>query len=70
MPCILNAANEIAVRAFLEDRISFLGMPRLIEKCLHSVSFIPKPTYEDYVNTNEEARSKALEYLLLDAESW
>jgi 1-deoxy-D-xylulose-5-phosphate reductoisomerase len=70
MPCILNAANEIAVRAFLEDRISFLGMPRLIEKCLHSVSFIPKPTYEDYVNTNEEARSKALEYLLLDAEPW
>lgn len=68
MPCILNAANEIAVQAFLEDRISFLGMPRLIEKCLHSVSFIQKPTYEDYVKTNEEARSKALEYLLLDAE--
>ena len=69
MPCILNAANEIAVQAFLEDRISFLGMPRLIEKCLHSVSFIQKPTYEDYVKTNEEARSKALEYLLLDAET-
>ncbi|MGA3012663.1 MAG: 1-deoxy-D-xylulose-5-phosphate reductoisomerase [Bacteroidales bacterium] len=68
MPCILNAANEIAVQAFLEDRISFLGMPRLIERCLHSVSFIQKPTYEDYVKTNEEARSKALEYLLLDAE--
>jgi 1-deoxy-D-xylulose-5-phosphate reductoisomerase len=65
MPCILNAANEIAVQAFLEDRITFLGMPDLIEKCLHSVSFIKKPTYEDYVQTNLETRAKALEYLLL-----
>jgi 1-deoxy-D-xylulose-5-phosphate reductoisomerase len=68
MPCILNAANEIAVQAFLEDRITFLGMPRLIEKCMHSLSFIQKPTYEDYVQTNKEARAKALEYLLLDPE--
>ena len=68
MPCILNAANEIAVQAFLEDRISFLGMTRLIEKCMHSVSFISKPTYEDYVQTNTETRGKALEYLLLPAE--
>jgi 1-deoxy-D-xylulose-5-phosphate reductoisomerase len=67
MPCILNAANEIAVQAFLEDRISFLGMPRLIEKCMHSVAFIQKPTYEDYVQTNMETRAKALEYLLLNA---
>ena len=63
MPCILNAANEIAVQAFLEDRISFLGMPRLIEKCMHSISFIQKPTYEDYVQTNMETRGKALEFL-------
>ncbi len=68
MPCILNAANEIAVQAFLEDRITFLGMPRLIEKCMHSVAFIRKPTYEDYVQTNMETRGKALEYLLLTAE--
>jgi 1-deoxy-D-xylulose-5-phosphate reductoisomerase len=68
MPCILNAANEIAVQAFLEDRISFLGMPHLIEKCMHSVSFIQNPTYEDYVQTNMETRGKALEYLLLAAE--
>ena len=66
MPCILDAANEIAVQAFLEDRVSFLGMPRLIERCMHSVSFIKKPTYEDYVNTNIETRNKALEYLLLE----
>lgn len=69
MACILNAANEIAVQAFLEDRIAFLEMPRLIEKCFHSVSFIQKPTYEDYMQTDMETRTKALEYLLLDAES-
>ena len=69
MPCILNAANEIAVQAFLEDRISFLGMSELIEKCMLSVSFIPKPIYEDYVQTNMESRGKALEYLKTFAES-
>jgi 1-deoxy-D-xylulose-5-phosphate reductoisomerase len=68
MPCILNAANEIAVQAFLEDRITFLGMPRLIEKCMHSVAFVRKPTFEDYEQSNIETRAKALEYLLLDAE--
>lgn len=68
LPCILNAANEIAVQAFLEDRISFLRMPNLIEKCLNSVSFISNPSYDDYIQTNSETRAKALEYLLLDAE--
>jgi 1-deoxy-D-xylulose-5-phosphate reductoisomerase len=68
MPCILNAANEIAVKAFLEDHMTFLEMPELIERCLNSVSFIRKPTYEDYVQTNLETRAKALEFLLLDAE--
>ncbi|MCX6247061.1 MAG: 1-deoxy-D-xylulose-5-phosphate reductoisomerase [Bacteroidetes bacterium] len=69
MPCILNAANEIAVQAFLEDRITFMGMPRLIEKCMHTVTFVQKPAYEDYVQTNGEARARALEYLLLNPES-
>jgi len=69
VPCILNAANEIAVQAFLEDRISFLGMPDLIEKCLNSVSFILKPSYDDYVQTNLETRAKALEFLTVDAEA-
>ncbi len=68
MPCILNAANEIAVQAFLEDRIKFLDMPNIIEKCMRSVSFIQRPTYEDYVQTNMETSAKALEYLLLAAE--
>jgi len=57
------------VQAFLEERISFLGMSELIEKCMLSVSFIPKPIYEDYVQTNMESRGKALEYLKTFAES-
>lgn len=56
MPCILNAANEIAVEAFLQDKISFLGMSDLIEKTLGAVSFLPTPDYEDYVRTDAEAR--------------
>src|SRR5690606_38409099 len=42
-PCILNAANEIAVEAFLRDRISFPGMSDLIEYCLEKISFVEKP---------------------------
>src|SRR6185437_2097580 len=48
MPCILNAANEIVVECFLEDRVSFLGMPELIEKALSKISFIKTPSLEDY----------------------
>jgi 1-deoxy-D-xylulose-5-phosphate reductoisomerase len=65
MPCVLNAANEVAVKAFLEDRISFLGMPELIEKCLGQVTYIANPSYEDYEQTDLETRQKALEYLLM-----
>jgi 1-deoxy-D-xylulose-5-phosphate reductoisomerase len=67
VPCILNAANEIAVQAFLEDRISFLGMSRVIEKSMQTVPFIKNPSYDDFVQTNEEARKKALEYILLNS---
>ena len=56
MPCIVNAANEVVVEAFLHDRISFLGMSDVIEKTMGRVSFIQKPTYEDYVATDAEAR--------------
>lgn len=59
MPCIVNAANEICVAAFLHDRISFLGMSRVIEKTMERVAFIQKPTYEDYVATDAEARCVA-----------
>ena len=59
MACIVNAANEVAVSAFLHDRISFLRMSELIEQCMGKVSFIQTPTYEDYVATDAEARRVA-----------
>ena len=59
MPCILNAANEIAVAAFLQDRIGFLRMSDIIEKTMAGATFIPNPTYEDYVHTDAEARQLA-----------
>lgn len=63
MPCILNAANEIAVEAFLEDRITFLEMPDVIEKCLQTAPFIKQPSYEDYVDTNTDVRHRAKEFI-------
>ena len=56
MPCILNAANEIAVEAFLQDKISFLGMSDLIDDCMAKATFIAKPSYEDYVASDAETR--------------
>ena len=56
MACIVNAANEMVVSAFLHDRISFLRMSEVIEQCMGKVSFIQTPTYEDYVATDAEAR--------------
>ena len=63
MPCIVNAANEVCVAAFLRDRISFLGMSRVIEQTMERVAFVRKPTYEDYVATDAEARRVAEEIL-------
>ena len=57
--CVLNAANEIAVTAFLTDKISFLKISEVIEKTMEKVSFIQKPSYEDYVKSNAEARKIA-----------
>ena len=59
-PCILNAANEIVVEAFLKERIGFLEMSDIIEQTMNRVAFITKPTYEDYVATDREARNIAL----------
>lgn len=59
MPCILNAANEVAVSKFLKDEIGFLEMSDLIEHCLAKTSFIKKPTYEDYVLSDKETREIA-----------
>jgi 1-deoxy-D-xylulose-5-phosphate reductoisomerase len=57
----MNAANEIVVAAFLQDQIGFLAMSDVIEKTMQSVSFIPSPTLDDYIQTNNEARIKATE---------
>jgi 1-deoxy-D-xylulose-5-phosphate reductoisomerase len=62
-PCILNAANEIAVDAFLEGKVSFLRMSDIIEQSMQKVSFIKKPNYSDYVATDEETRVLALEMI-------
>lgn len=56
MPCILNAANEIVVDAFLHDRIAFTDMPRVIARAMEQATFIATPTYDDYVATDTEAR--------------
>ena len=59
MPCILNAANEIVVEAFLHDKISFLQMATIIEKTMEKLTHIKNPTYEEYVQTDKEARNVA-----------
>jgi len=63
MPCILNAANEIAVEAFLQDKIKFLQMPDLIETCMQKVSFLAKPGLDDYAATDSETRIMARELI-------
>ena len=59
MPCILNAANEIAVYAFLKNRIGFLDMTEMVEQTLQKISFIEKPTLEEYFESDGEARNFA-----------
>lgn len=59
MPCVLNAANEVAVEAFLQEQISFTQITSVIEKCLEKVSFIKKPCLEDYFETDNETRNFA-----------
>ncbi len=62
--CVLNAANEVVVDAFLKDKIGFLEMSDVIEKCLSEVPFISKPTYENYVETDKETRQLAQSFLV------
>ena len=59
LPCVLNAANEIAVYAFLKNRLGFLDMTDLIEKTMGKMPFIQNPTLEEYFETDGEARSYA-----------
>ena len=64
MPCIVNAANEVVVAAFLKDQISFLGMSDVIEKTMNKVAFISNPNYHDYVETDAIARRIAAEFVI------
>lgn len=63
MPCIVNAANEIVNRGFLEDRCGFLEMSDIIEKTMARVAFDASPTYETFVETDHEARRIAAEIM-------
>ena len=59
MPCVLNAANEIAVYGFLRNRIGFLDMTELVERAMDKISYIPQPTLEEYFESDAEARNFA-----------
>jgi 1-deoxy-D-xylulose-5-phosphate reductoisomerase len=61
MPCVLNAANEVAVAEFLKDNVGFLEMSDIVEKCLEKMHYIKSPGYDDYVNTDKETRIRAFE---------
>ncbi|MDR6943951.1 1-deoxy-D-xylulose-5-phosphate reductoisomerase [Mucilaginibacter pocheonensis] len=56
MPCIINAANEIAVAGFLNRSISFLAMSNVIEECMQQINYVAQPTLTDYLNTDKETR--------------
>jgi 1-deoxy-D-xylulose-5-phosphate reductoisomerase len=63
MPCVLNAANEVVVAEFLRNNMGFLEMSDIVEQCLARMDYIKEPSYEDYVNTDKEARIKAYELI-------
>lgn len=59
LPCILNAANEAAVAAFLKDQVGFLEMSDIIELCMQKIEFINEPNLQDFINTDAETRKLA-----------
>ncbi len=63
MPCIMNAANEIVVEAFLQDKIGFWRMSDVIEETMQKASFISSPSLQDYLQTDAEARKIAKEII-------
>lgn len=65
LPCVMNAANEIAVYAFLRNRINFLDMTDAIEKTMQNIPFIEKPTLEEYFDSDGEARNFAADLIKL-----
>ncbi|MDH5400638.1 MAG: 1-deoxy-D-xylulose-5-phosphate reductoisomerase [Cyclobacteriaceae bacterium] len=63
VPCVLNAANEVAVEAFLKDKIGFLEMPDVVEQCIEKIKYIKQPNLEDYLETDRETRIIAKEII-------
>ena len=63
IPCVVNAANEICVAAFLEERIKFTDMPKLIGRAMEKATYILKPTLEDYLETDKEIRAMVKEWI-------
>ena len=63
IPCVVNAANEICVAAFLEERIKFTDMPKLIERAMEKATYILKPTLDDYLETDNEIRAMVKEWI-------
>ena len=63
IPCVVNAANEVCVAAFLNDRIKFTDMPRLIERAMDEAAYIFKPTLDDYLETDKEIRRQVEEWI-------
>jgi 1-deoxy-D-xylulose-5-phosphate reductoisomerase len=62
-PCIVNAANEVAVAAFLKDKIGFMQIPELIEYALQNIEYIKNPSEDDYFSTDEKTRIKVSEQI-------
>ena len=63
IPCVVNAANEVCVAAFLEERIKFTDMPKLIERAMEKATYILKPTLDDYLETDREIRAMVNEWI-------
>ena len=63
MSCILNAANEVAVKSFLKNQMSLTDIPLVIENSMQNSPFIQQPSMDDYVETNEVVRTKAKEFI-------
>jgi len=63
IPCVLNASNEVLVSLFLKNRIGFLQMPEIIEKCMQNANFIKNPSYDDLAFSDKAARESTMELI-------
>ncbi|HEY0244820.1 MAG TPA: 1-deoxy-D-xylulose-5-phosphate reductoisomerase, partial [Mucilaginibacter sp.] len=67
MPCIINAANEIAVARFLKDDLPFLSISEVVETCMQKITYVAKATLDDYLNTDKETRIFAQNLIKINA---